>query len=115
VVALAARTPVRQRAGLRGGKLLLRELARRRLPWRQGRKRGFAVPLRALFDGPWRSEAVAWLDAADSALLDGPAAARLIGRPDVAPLELWALCALRAWEDALDRARARGRALRAAA
>lgn len=109
VVALAARTPSVQRAGLRGGKVLLRQVAARRLPWKQGRKRGFAVPLRPLFDGPWRQDATAWLYDGTSELVDGRQAAALVGRPDVAPLELWGLCALRAWEDALSRARARGR------
>lgn len=115
VVALAARTPVAQRAGLRGGKLLLREVARRRLPWRQGRKRGFAVPLRGLFDGPWRDEAVAWLHDGGSDLVHGAKAAALVGRPDVPALEVWGLCALRAWELRLAAARSRGRAARAAA
>lgn len=115
VVALAARTPAAQRAGLRGGKVLLRQVAARRLPWKQGRKRGFAVPLRPLFDGPWHDEALAWWREGSSELVDGVAAAALVGRADVSPLELWGLCALRAWEDAVGRARARGRAVLAAA
>jgi len=115
VVALASRTPTSQRAGLRGGKVLLRQVAERRLPWKQGRKRGFAVPLRALFDGPWYDDAVSWLREGDSALVDGPAAAALVGRSDVSPLELWGVCALRAWEDQLGLARERGRRALAAA
>jgi asparagine synthase (glutamine-hydrolysing) len=110
VAALASRTPASQRAGLRGGKLLLREVARRRLPGRRGRKRGFAVPLRALFDGPWRTEAIDWLTSGPSDLVDGPRAAGLVGRPDVPSLELWALCALRAWELRLAAARTQGQA-----
>jgi asparagine synthetase B (glutamine-hydrolysing) len=115
VVALAGRAPVSQRAGMAGGKVLLRAVAKRRLPWRQGRKRGFAVPLRALFDGAWHDEAVEWLHDGSSDLLDGPTAAAMVGRSDVPPLEVWGLCALRAWEEALRRAVARGRESVAAA
>jgi asparagine synthase (glutamine-hydrolysing) len=42
-----------------GGKALLRELARRHLPaaaWKR-EKHGFSVPLRGLFNGPWREAA----------------------------------------------------------
>jgi asparagine synthase (glutamine-hydrolysing) len=115
VVALAGRAPVSQRAGMASGKVLLRAVAKRRLPWRQGRKRGFAVPLRALFDGEWHDEAVEWLHDGSSDLLDGPTAAAMVGRSDVPPLEIWGLCALRAWEEELRRAVARGRKSSAAA
>lgn len=115
VVTLAMRTPPAQRAGVTSGKRLLREIARRRLPGRPGRKRGFAVPLRDLFDGPWAPQAREWLHDSRSELVNGPVAARLLGRPDVAPLEMWAVIALMAWEQRLELARQRGVRVAAAA
>ena len=100
VVELASRTPVSQRASLRGGKLLLRAVARRRLPagYARRRKHGFGVPLRRLLDGPWRADATEWLRGQPSMLVQTKDAAELVGRPDVPALDVWALMALCAWE-----------------
>jgi asparagine synthase (glutamine-hydrolysing) len=107
MVALASRVPDDQKATLLGGKRLLRELARSRLPDfpSRGRKRGFAVPLRDLFAGPWRSESIAWINELDSTLVDGRAASRLVTRSPSVASDLWAVVALAAWERRLRAAR----------
>jgi hypothetical protein len=90
-----------------GGKRLLRELARNRLPTfpSRGRKRGFAVPLSDLFAGPWQSAAITWLDDLDSTLIDGRAAARLVTRSPSVASDLWSIVALAAWEQRMRAAR----------
>lgn len=100
VVALAGRIAPGDRATLRGGKLPLRELGRRRIP-RAGhgrRKQGFAVPLASLFAGPWREDAADWLRGDTSEFVDVAAAAALVGSDRAPALDVWALCALCAWE-----------------
>jgi len=105
VARVAARADDGQKISLRAGKLLLRELARRRVPEvAGGRKRGFAVPLQELLRGPWRAECAEWLRESESELVDGAAAVHLLDRKS-GPLDVWALCALRAWEDRLGRER----------
>ncbi len=108
MVSLASRVPDSQKASLLSGKRLLRQLARDRLPAfpSRGRKRGFAVPLSDLFEGPWRAPAVAWLDGLDSTLVDGRAAARLVTRSPSVASDLWSIVALAAWEQRLRTARA---------
>jgi asparagine synthase (glutamine-hydrolysing) len=100
LVRLAGRVPPHERAGLRGGKLPLRELGRRRIPLaRHGaRKQGFAVPLAALFAGPWRDGARDWLRSSSSELVDVERAAAYVGATSAPALDVWALCALCAWE-----------------
>lgn len=107
VVALAERVPDREKASLLGGKLPLRKLARDKLPVgrHSRRKRGFAVPLRDLFAGPWREEARAWLNDCGSGLVDGQAAARLLDAEHSIATDVWALAALAAWEQRLGRCR----------
>lgn len=107
VVALAQRVPDRQKVSYLGGKLILRKLARQKLPAnkRSGRKRGFAVPLRDFFAGPWHDEAREWLNECDSALIDGPAAARLLDAENSKATDIWSLSALAAWERRLDSCR----------
>lgn len=99
VVKLAESTRPDQRATFREGKRLLRAVARDVLPRGliDGRKRGFAVPLEQLFRGPWREDATGWLRGVDSELVDGVAAAKLLDSGCPA-LDIWALCALAAWD-----------------
>lgn len=108
MVSLAGRVPDGQKASLLSGKRLLRRLARERLPDlpSRGRKRGFAVPLSDLFDGPWRTDAVQWLRDLDSTLVDGAEAARLVTRTPSVATDVWAIVALAAWEQRLTAARA---------
>jgi asparagine synthase (glutamine-hydrolysing) len=100
VLALAERTRDTQRATLRSGKRLLREVAARRLQGAppQGRKRGFAVPLDDLFAGPWRQPAAARLRESDAASFDGAAAAALLESGRLPATDAWALSVLAAWE-----------------
>ena len=107
VLDLASRTPVSQRASLRGGKLLLRAVARRRLPagYARRRKHGFGVPLRRLLDGAWRADATEWLRGQPSMLVQtrmrpSSLAARTFRRSTCGPL--LALCA---WEQRVGQAR----------
>lgn len=99
VVALAERMPDQQKLSWLGGKLPLRELARRKLPaaGRSGRKRGFAVPLHDLFTGPWRNDARTWFMESESTLVDGAVAAEFLDLGTQAS-DLWALATLAAWE-----------------
>jgi asparagine synthase (glutamine-hydrolysing) len=114
VAAVATRMPDRQKASLLRGKLPLREVADERLRRVRMslRKRGFAVPLRELFEGPWRNEAAEWLGGSSSSLVDGARARDLVLRGAAPASELWALAALVAWEDELARARAEAGSLR---
>jgi asparagine synthase (glutamine-hydrolysing) len=107
VISLAQRVPDRQKVSLLGGKLLLRKLAREKLPAnkRSGRKRGFAVPLRDFFAGPWHDEAREWLSECDSTLIDGPATARMLDAEHSKATDIWTLSALAAWEQRLDSCR----------
>jgi asparagine synthase (glutamine-hydrolysing) len=106
VIGLATVARDRQKVSWIGGKLLLRHLALRRLGGTHGsvRKRGFAVPLAALFDGAWRREAQDWFSAANSELVDGVRAAQLASSGS-SSTDLWALGALIAWEGRLRTAR----------
>jgi hypothetical protein len=110
VVNVAAAAHDWQKISWRSGKLLLRQLAQRRLGGSRAgvRKRGFAVPLAALFQGVWQDEARDWFAATRSDLVDGAKAADLAaaGR---SPSDLWALGVLVAWEDRLRCARVVGR------
>ena len=110
VVALAQRVPDNQKVSLFGGKLILRKLARQKLPAnrRSGRKRGFAVPLRDFFAGPWNREARDWLNDCNSDLIDGPAAARMLDAEHSRATDIWTLAALAAWEQRLERCRLSG-------
>ena len=107
LVALAQRVPDHQKVSMLGGKLLLRRLAREKLPanGRSGRKRGFAVPLRDLFAGPWHDEAKSWLTECDSNLIDGPAAAGMLGAEHSEATDIWTMSALAAWEQRLNTCR----------
>ena len=107
VADLAQRVPDRQKVSLLSGKLLLRKLARKKLPANRlsGRKRGFAVPLRDLFAGPWHDEARTWLSDCGSDLIDGEAAAKMLDAEHVNATDIWSLAALTAWEQRLDRCR----------
>jgi asparagine synthase (glutamine-hydrolysing) len=100
VAALAARTPARQRATMSKGKVLLRELADRRLPASSagGGKRGFAVPLRPLVDGPWRDPMQDWLHGATSSLVDPAALRHLLSTRAITALDAWVMVVLIAWE-----------------
>ena len=105
VVALAGRTPERQRATAMTGKRLLRAVARRRMPdrGRTNRKRGFAVPLGTLMDGPWHTEMREWLRSQDSELVDLARTAAGLDDGRCSPQDLWAACTLIAWEARLTR------------
>ncbi len=107
VVALAQRVPDRQKVSLLGGKLLLRKLAREKLPANgaSGRKRGFAVPLRDFFAGPWHDEARDLAHECDSDLIDGPAAARMLDAGHSKATDIWTMAALAAWEQRLNSCR----------
>ena len=107
VVELAARLPDRQKATLLRGKIALRELGKRHLPGLRHGKRGFTVPLGALLNGSWRDECAAWLRASESELVSPERVAGLLAGGRNA-LDVWALCALIAWERRLARARATG-------
>ncbi len=108
VLALAERTRDSQRASLRSGKRLLREVAARRLADAppQGRKRGFAVPLDDLMAGTWSAPAAARLRAATPESFDGDAAADLLETGRLPATDAWALSVLAAWEARARTARA---------
>ncbi len=109
LVALAEALPDHEKVSLTQGKRPLRHLAVERLPryLTARRKRGFAVPLGALFAGPWHEPAVQWSREASSCLLDPRAASDALRSDRLAPAERWALCVLLAWEERLGRARNR--------
>jgi asparagine synthase (glutamine-hydrolysing) len=90
----------RQLATLRTGKRVLRGIAARRLPRyiTMRRKRGFAVPLGALFRGPWRDPAIAWLRDSTSCLLEPGKVADALENGRLHPANTWAACVLIAWE-----------------
>ena len=102
---LAARTPERQMMSLRQGKIILRELAKRFGVPLTGLKRGFAVPLGAYFEGPWRADAREWFASSETNLVDPDAAVRLLDDPKPPASDLWMLASLVAWENRLERAR----------
>jgi asparagine synthase (glutamine-hydrolysing) len=106
---LATQTTPRQRAGITKGKVLMREVARKRLPAgsaRQG-KRGFAVPLGDLMQGAWRKDAMSWLEAHDSDLVSTSELAGFVSEPGRAT-DVWALSVLCAWEQRVRAAREAG-------
>jgi asparagine synthase (glutamine-hydrolysing) len=107
MVELAEQTSDRLKAGLRSGKRLLRAVAERRMPRfvTRARKRGFAVPLTAMFAGPWRMEAIEWFTDSRSALVDGDMAARLLHARQLPATDAWTLAALMAWEASVSAAR----------
>ena len=108
---VAASAAPRKRATLTRGKILLRDIARDRLPrgWARQRKRGFAVPMADLLSGPWRDDAVGWLGEHQSELVDTSVLRRLVPQPDRA-YDVWALTVLCAWDERLRAARRAGRA-----
>ncbi len=103
VARVAATLPQNQKIGWRSGKRVLREIAHRRLPRSigSGAKRGFAVPLDALFAGDWRAEAADWFASHEGSLVDGPEAARLVRSGGAPATDLWALAVLAGWESGL--------------
>jgi asparagine synthase (glutamine-hydrolysing) len=108
---LAERTPDRQKIGPFGGKRLLREIARRRLPQylARTRKRGFAVPLADLFAGRWRAESIEWFADSDSSLVNGRLTAQLLRYDQMAATDAWALAALIGWERSVSGSRTQAR------
>jgi asparagine synthase (glutamine-hydrolysing) len=90
----------RQLATMRTGKRVLRDIAAQRLPRyiTMRRKRGFAVPLGALFRGPWREPALAWLRDSTSCLLEPREVADALENDRLHPASTWAACVLIAWE-----------------
>ncbi len=100
VLELAERTLDSQRATVRAGKRLLREVAAERLAGipAQGRKRGFAVPLDDLFAQAWRQPAAARLRAGAPASFDADTAADLLEGGELPATDAWALSVLAAWE-----------------
>jgi asparagine synthase (glutamine-hydrolysing) len=108
LVGLAERTPENRMASVLQGKIVLRELAGRFGVPIRSLKRGFAVPIGAYFDGPWRSEAREWFSSLESDLVDGDAAVRLLDEPEAPASDLWALATLAGWEDRLKEARSAG-------
>jgi asparagine synthetase B (glutamine-hydrolysing) len=107
LVSVAARLPEADRASLMRGKIALRRLARRRLR-SVGvalQKRGFAVPLDALFAGAWRSDSIDWFSGSDSSLVARRHVAGMIEAGQHDPTDTWALAALAGWEESLARAR----------
>jgi asparagine synthase (glutamine-hydrolysing) len=105
LLGLAARTPERQMMSLRQGKIILRELAKRFGVPLTGLKRGFAVPLGAYFEGPWRADAREWFSSAETDLVDQDAALRLLDEQAPPANDLWMLATLIGWETRLRRAR----------
>ncbi|MBA3431600.1 MAG: hypothetical protein H0U16_08995, partial [Actinobacteria bacterium] len=103
---LALRTPERQMVSLRQGKIILRELAERFGAPLTTLKRGFAVPLGAYFEGPWRADAREWFNSAETDLVDGASAVRLLDERVPPASDLWMLATLIAWENRLKSARA---------
>jgi asparagine synthase (glutamine-hydrolysing) len=107
VADLAARTPANQRATLMQGKVLLRQIAERRLPTNtlRGGKRGFAVPLRALVDGAWATPMREWLSESSSSLVDPVALVHMLDAKSITALDAWVLTALIAWEQRVNHER----------
>jgi asparagine synthase (glutamine-hydrolysing) len=114
MIEVAERAEDRQKLRLGGGKLMLREVGRRRLPayLTSGRKRGFAVPLRDLFAGRWRAETIEWLGGASSSLVECDRAAQLVALNGLRPTDIWALTVLTGWEVSLRAARLESQRLR---
>jgi asparagine synthase (glutamine-hydrolysing) len=102
---LAERTPENRMMSLRHGKIILRELAERFGAPLTGLKRGFAVPLGAYFEGPWRGDAQEWFISAETDLVERDAAVRLLDEHAPPASDLWMLATLVAWENRLKRAR----------
>ena len=90
----------RQLATMRTGKRVLRDIAAQRLPRyiTMRRKRGFAVPLGALFRGSWHEPAIAWLRDSTSCLLEPREVADALENDRLHPASTWAACVLIAWE-----------------
>jgi len=103
---LAGRTPEERMISLRHGKIILRELANRFGAPVTKLKRGFAVPLGAYFEGPWRADAREWFSSAETDLIDAASAARLLDENVPPATDLWMLATLVGWENRLKRARA---------
>jgi asparagine synthase (glutamine-hydrolysing) len=108
LLALAEVLDGRQLATVRSGKRVLRRIAAQRLPRyiTMRRKRGFAVPLGALFRGPWREPAIAWLQDSTSCLVEPRKVADGLESGRLHPANTWAACVLIAWEGRLAGARA---------
>jgi asparagine synthase (glutamine-hydrolysing) len=100
LLSLAEVLDERQLSTLRTGKRVLRGIAARRLPRyiTMRRKRGFAVPLGALFRGTWRDPAIAWLRGSTSCLLEPGKVAVALENGQLHPANTWAACVLIAWE-----------------
>ncbi len=109
LVDIAERTPEERTMSLREGKLLLREVARRRGLSASSLKRGFAVPLGAYFSGPWHEEAREWFGSLESDLVDGESARRLLETKPPPATDLWMLATLAAWERRVREARTTSR------
>jgi asparagine synthase (glutamine-hydrolysing) len=105
MISLAERTPEHRLMSLRSGKIILRELAEHYGAPVSNLKRGFAVPLGAYFEGPWRTEAREWFRSLQSDLVDGTSAAGLASEQAPRATDLWMLASLGAWEQRLRRAR----------
>jgi asparagine synthase (glutamine-hydrolysing) len=115
LVDVAERTPGERTMSLREGKILLRELARRRGLSVSSLKRGFAVPLGAYFSGPWRQQAREWFGSLESDLVAGESARRLLEKKSPPANDLWMLAALAAWEQRVKEARTTSRPTRSEA
>lgn len=102
---LAERTPEQRMMSLRQGKIILRALAERFGAPLTGLKRGFAVPLGAYFESPWRADAREWFSSAETDLVERDAAVRLLDQPASPASDLWMLATLIGWENRLKRAR----------
>lgn len=113
LLALAEVLDGRELATVRTGKRVLRGIAAQRLPRyiTMRRKRGFAIPLGALFRGPWRGPAIAWLRDSDSCLLEPRKVAEELESGRLHPASTWAACVLIAWEGRLTGARVKASAL----
>jgi asparagine synthase (glutamine-hydrolysing) len=109
LVQLAERTPERQKVSLRQGKIILRDLAERFGAPQKHLKRGFAVPLGAYFDGPWRQEAREWFASAETDLVDRARAVSMLEQRVPPASDLWMLATLVAWENRLKAQRVRPR------
>jgi asparagine synthetase B (glutamine-hydrolysing) len=102
---LAERTPEHRMMSLRHGKIILRELAESFGAPLTSIKRGFAVPLGAYFEGPWRGDAREWFTSAETDLVERDAAVRLLDEHEPPASDLWMLATLIGWENRLKRAR----------
>jgi asparagine synthase (glutamine-hydrolysing) len=106
LVELAERIPEHRMTSLRQGKIVLRQLANRYGAPLTSLKRGFAVPLVAYLEGPWRGDAREWFNSAETDLVDRVLALGLLDKAKPPATDLWMLAALIAWENRLKRARA---------